>query len=617
MAESSFASEKITQEIENLRHYSVLNVPHGADLSHIQRNFKQLSRVYHPDKSVADEHDVAQQSFIAIKTAVDVLSDPIYRIAYDHGGDKAVTLVKRAQMARHSKNASRKENDDRNSENGSDDLYSLLEKVIDEEEAAWIIHQVLEESQLQSQRGLSAAQWDLSCDLPLTLKERVTNSDSFFEKDSVMLNANARYPISNQVGLSLSAGSEYQHSAETNIKGSIGCDYQPVQGTSITTNIACNHRKAPELSLTSSRKFANGSVVVVATHGSLTSANSWNASFISSKPLLLDTFFGRLSRASLESTKLMASWRIICSPAGTLRSITATLRSLEYPVWSCRLALSNYPLKFSWQGAESNSFYLAVSLGMHFPRIKLLRISSFGSQWKLKYGLKHDAQALFTKGCLWSIVCSLQSNELSIRIPISLESTTPVSWIASLLFAEFCDQRFQQIHRIFVDKRANETTIMANGADSYGMFSTQSLTFVRHVASKKRKLEALKKDGLVILVATLSVDDVNHDVVDLLQFWVVESKFSSSFKDPRLFWNVEQMNLSEKASEPKAPTTVVDSLLGLFQRKTKINTTIMKISLVVRYQHNGKTYQAVFEDGNEIILPDLKAIELGPSKRVQ
>jgi hypothetical protein len=40
MAESSYASETLTDEIENLRHYSVLNVPRSADLSHIQRSFK-------------------------------------------------------------------------------------------------------------------------------------------------------------------------------------------------------------------------------------------------------------------------------------------------------------------------------------------------------------------------------------------------------------------------------------------------------------------------------------------------------------------------------------------------------------------------------------------------
>jgi DnaJ domain len=615
MAESFHTIENPVDEIENLRHYSVLNVPRTADLSHIQRSFKQLSRVYHPDKSIADKHDVAQQSFIAIKTAVDVLSDPIYRIAYDHGGDKAVSLVKRAQMARQARKASQPENDDNNTENDFDDLYSMLEQAVDEQEAAWIIHQVLEESLSHSQRGMSISQWDLSCEVPLTWKETTAYSGASIEKDSVFLNAHVRYPISSQVGLSLGAGSEYQHSAETNIKGSIGCDYQPIQGTSITTNIACNHRKAPELSVNSSRKFANGSVMVVAAHGSVTSAKSWNASFISSRPILLDSLFSRVSSSSLEPSKLMASWRIICNPVGTLRIISTTLRSLEYPVWSCRLAMSNYPFKVSWQGAETNSFYAAISLGMHFPRIKLLRISSFGNQWKLKYGLKHDVQAFLTKGSLWSIICSLQSNELSIRIPVNLESTSPVAWIASILFAEFVDQRLKQFQWSGYNESETETTVPKRGTMEAGTFPMQSLVVVQKVASKKRELEAAKEDGLVILEATLCVEEATFDVADALQFWVVDSKLNVSIQDPRLFGQVTHVH--SYGNESHQPNTWINSLFGFGMRKTKDTQELMKTSLVVRYQHRGNTYHIDFADCQGICLPNEYAAELGPSSRVR
>jgi curved DNA-binding protein CbpA len=108
-------SDPNTTPIES-NYYSLLNVPTNATATDIQRNFKMLSRIYHPDKISSSlsllfsstaktttattniANDAAQETFVQIKTAADVLLDPIYRLTYDIGGTVAVMLVKRSQV---------------------------------------------------------------------------------------------------------------------------------------------------------------------------------------------------------------------------------------------------------------------------------------------------------------------------------------------------------------------------------------------------------------------------------------------------------------------------------------------------------------------------------------
>jgi DnaJ domain len=613
MTESSFTRETVYSDEGNHRHYSILNIPRNADVTHIQRNFKQLSRAYHPDKSIAEKQEIAQQSFVAIKTAADVLSDPVYRIAYDCGGEIAVTLIKRSQTAQHSKKAIGTDNDGNKDENPYDDVYSMVEQAANEEEAAFIIRQVVEEYRLQRQRNVPSPQMDITCEVPLTWNEIGEHGDTYFQKDSVSLNVHSRCPLSSQAGVSWGVGSEYQHTAETNVKASIGLDYQPTQGTNITTNVAWNHRTAPELSLSTSRKLANGSVMVAAVHGNTKNTQSWNASFISTKPLMWDTLFGRVSNLSNEPAKLMATWRIVCDPAGRLRSVMATLRTLEYPIWSCRLALSNYPLKLSWRGAESNTFYASLSFGMFFPRIKLLRISSLGNKWTLKYGLKHDAQAMFTKGSMWSIVCSLQSNEFSLRIPVSLESSTPVAWIASILFAEFVDQRLKAIQWNIPDHDSKDEENFQKTSHTLRGLPRQTLDIIQKVASKKRKNETLREDGLVIVEAKLYVDQRSYDVSEVLQFWVVDSELRIPMKDLSLYWLIEPPNTNDDVRLDKS---WLDSIFSASKSKKEGPAAVARL-LDVRYQYIGRTYQVSFDEQSDICVPNRNATELGLSNRVR
>ena len=80
---------------DNGRLYGVLNFPRDADANRIHRHAKILQRIFHPDKCSIDLHEDAQQTFLWITLASNVLSDPVYRQIYDIAGLEAVHVIKK------------------------------------------------------------------------------------------------------------------------------------------------------------------------------------------------------------------------------------------------------------------------------------------------------------------------------------------------------------------------------------------------------------------------------------------------------------------------------------------------------------------------------------------
>lgn len=601
MAEASFEAEASSDE-GNHRLYAILNVPRDADESHIQRNFKQLSRVYHPDKSVAEKRDGAQLSFVAIKTAAEVLSDPVFRIAYDYGGTTAVMLVKRSQAAQHSHKAVAETRDEYNEDIDFVDLYSILEQAADDHEAALIIEQFVEEYRMQQQH-MSKSQFDVSCEMPYVYRNSGGFDHPLFQRDSATVQVHSRHSLTSKVGASIGAGSELQHTGEANINASFGLDFQPVRGTQVTADAAVNHRTAPALSLRTSRQSATGTVMVAMIGGSTQSSKAWNASLISSKPILWESLFGAANRS--EPTKLMATWRIAFNPSGQLRYVMAGLRTLEFPVWACRLCLGTYPVKISWRGADTDTFYATYSWGVLFSRVKLLRISSFGSSnWTFKYGLKYDGHALYAGGSLWSVLCHFQSSDFSLRIPIGLETVSPVAWLSSLLFAEFVDhqlEHFQSSNKWTREVVPQDQTYSARPS------SRRDADAIRKVASKKRMYESLKEGGLVIREAVWQSGKIVCDVADILQFWVVDSQLQMPMDDSRLWWHMEQQRADDTED---SNLSWWDYLFGNDERqKAKSDTR----SLTIRYQYNKSVYEIYLCGSDTIQIPNPNATELGPA----
>lgn len=78
--------------------YRLLGVPHDASDGQINDAFRQLARQYHPDLNRAAD---AQEQFIAIKQAYDLLRDPDRRQRYDRVGAAETPSAAREHAGQH------------------------------------------------------------------------------------------------------------------------------------------------------------------------------------------------------------------------------------------------------------------------------------------------------------------------------------------------------------------------------------------------------------------------------------------------------------------------------------------------------------------------------------
>lgn len=69
-------------------YYKILGVPKDASIKDIKKAYRNLSREYHPDKNPGDEK--AEQKFIEIAGAYEVLSDEEQRQKYDRYGEEGL-----------------------------------------------------------------------------------------------------------------------------------------------------------------------------------------------------------------------------------------------------------------------------------------------------------------------------------------------------------------------------------------------------------------------------------------------------------------------------------------------------------------------------------------------
>lgn len=69
-------------------YYEILGVPRSADAETIKKAYRALALKYHPDRNPGDKK--AEETFKAINSAYDALSDPKKRSLYDEFGDVAL-----------------------------------------------------------------------------------------------------------------------------------------------------------------------------------------------------------------------------------------------------------------------------------------------------------------------------------------------------------------------------------------------------------------------------------------------------------------------------------------------------------------------------------------------
>lgn len=78
----------VVQVLAGADYYAILGVPKNASVKEIKKAYRELSRKYHPDKNPGDK--AAEQKFVDIATAYDVLTDEEKRRIYDQHGEEGL-----------------------------------------------------------------------------------------------------------------------------------------------------------------------------------------------------------------------------------------------------------------------------------------------------------------------------------------------------------------------------------------------------------------------------------------------------------------------------------------------------------------------------------------------
>jgi len=75
--------------------YAILNIPREATTKDIHKEFKRLSKTFHPDRHHTQaSKEIASRLFNKISTAKDTLLNPISRAAFDHYGQAGVDILR-------------------------------------------------------------------------------------------------------------------------------------------------------------------------------------------------------------------------------------------------------------------------------------------------------------------------------------------------------------------------------------------------------------------------------------------------------------------------------------------------------------------------------------------
>jgi hypothetical protein len=248
----------------------------------------------------------------------------------------------------------------------------------------------------------------------------------------------------------------------------------------------------------------------------------------------------------------------------------------------------------------------------------------------VRYGVKYDGRAavglvLLPNGDsisggsgsvpLWTLLAHVQTNDLSIRVPVYLTPTSAAvpaaaAWMITLLVSQFLEPLLEDFASTQLYQSHEESSGRAHLAASAenpitAVLATSVPVTLREVAEKKRELER-KTAGLVVLSVT--VDGIQDELlVDLLQFWTVGSSVSLPISEIRDRFNKDREEVNDEALMKEWSWY---SLFSSLKKSTRIapdtestRTDANRVS--VRYQYRGWSYESVFrEDDGWIRIPD-------------
>jgi curved DNA-binding protein CbpA len=365
--------EGVEDHFHHTRFYTLLGLRPDCTLEQVQRSYKLLSRVFHPDKaglsstaagiarSLSHELDDSDDdTFIELQRCVEVLSDRILRLAYDMGGTAAVLLLQQrysqsspssqhseeassASSARYDGGRSRKkqdandENDARGSGGGTQNpLYVSMSNAASEEEAVRLLLRALaefrhDEKQRELHRkrqGRGVSQLDMSIQCPL----------AGWERESAGLSVTAKKSMAPHGSVAATASHRLQHRGLGQISAGLGCEYLRHEAwpSRSSSSASTSHRSgtssyaadawfvlgsrlikdiwgltlpSPNWSFRTTRELSSGTVVAAGLSGNLLQKQSWNYSVTSYRYIYLFSRDESSQSDGSSRAQLQALWK--------------------------------------------------------------------------------------------------------------------------------------------------------------------------------------------------------------------------------------------------------------------------------------------------------------------
>lgn len=573
-------------DVGHTRLYTLLRLRPTCSAEEVQKSFRLLSRVFHPDKKALSSMPSSSSSsksfaagkasnerngdgaegdtFVELQLCFEVLSDRVLRKGYDVGGVRAVRLLQRSQRNHPSH------------ERGANQLYAAVASAKTDEGAVFLLQEALEELHLQeAQRrsngglGGGAAYLDSSLACPMI----------DHEQESSAFSASFKKPISPQTTILASGSHSLQPTGVGQMSVGIGCEHvagaQPTQAHSTGSSTFAadarfsGNRKAkgkrgavplpsPDLAFRTRRQLASGTVVAVDLFGNMIKMQTWSYSLSSFRNLKLygsgphEEMNGGVDESS--PFHVQALWRCrIQAATGRLMSLVAQLRTTarEEARYRLRLSLINpNSIKFAYRSSTYGDpdGGLAVSWTVGFwiiwNKFKVSWCQRIGGgRWTCRYGIKYDSRALlmfvlpagevgrrFDSVSPWTLLAYAYSNETSIRVPISLSSRSSmlpvgVAWMVSMLLARWVEPVFHILRKDdHHDSQADSKHRPIECLDDEPVSDVlqRRAPGVIREVARKKRDFEEKSDGLVVL--SVMVDGSPADELrDILQFWIVAS----------------------------------------------------------------------------------------------
>lgn len=586
-----------TQTSSGFDPYAILNVPRNADATELRKAYTTGSRTFHPDKQKVIDYKAAEDAFLTIKNAYDILSDPKLRAAYDEFGMEGVNFLrnKASQSSR--------------------DLMEYLEMSdasIDDQNRpkfreALKCSMEYDRFQYEMNRCPSSGKIQVSCTADPFLNRRSNNP---LEMDNFLIHFNVGAPASAAIGGKTSmnfGGYSMVKNGIGDVAAQVHVEHEVVPGTDIGVSIDTGN--FTKIEVNTSRKMAGGTFVsAVANLG--VGGHAPSLVLASQRMLFHDKMFGNFS-------------------VSTDQKLNFTTTYLENKLPLYRLAFAMHPGDTSLDFISDHNFNeghsgkLAIGFalsGLHLKTVvtrTLSRFSTFGVGIKL-----HSKE-----GVSW--IFQLQRGSFSFNIPITLCLSidpwlTLVTSVSSIIIDEMVGGFVKQANKKLVgslssshqsdngsyQQRYNEYHKLMNDAKVQTMLMSKQ-------ATSKRKFEE-EKSGLVILKGTYqAVGGDNLDVTKQLQFWVVDSKLKLPpvSKSCMLgFYDVSGKLKLDLDKEKPSQTSIKDILLELFFGRASSRRKVEEIpvpSLTIRFQFGDSVYEIMKSDLDEVVLPHPSATKIG------